>query len=161
MALARAARGGDAIAMADLLDYLTPYVGRICGPIALSSGADATQETLIIVFKGLRSLREPEALHGWVRSIAVREAVRIARREPRWQADADPADLPAPGDVELAADIRDVLDRLTPEHRAALVLRDLEGLEEQEAAALMGLPVGTVKSRLHRARESFRKAWTR
>jgi RNA polymerase sigma factor (sigma-70 family) len=63
-------------------------------------------------------------------------------------------------DVEQAADIRDVLARLSPEHRAVIVLRDLEGLDESRAAALLELPVGTVKSRLHRARDDFRRAWS-
>jgi RNA polymerase sigma-70 factor (ECF subfamily) len=59
----------------------------------------------------------------------------------------------------LAADIQDVLSRLAPEHRAVLMLRDLEGLDERTAAALLGVPAGTVKSRLARARASFRKGW--
>jgi RNA polymerase sigma-70 factor (ECF subfamily) len=159
VALARAALGGDALAMSELLDHLAGYVGRICGPIALDGGPDAAQEALIAVFRGLRSLREPEALYGWVRAIAVREAVRVARRQAR-SVPTELDELPAPGDPQLAADIRDVLDRLSPEHRAALVLRDLEGLDEQEVARLLDVPAGTVKSRLHRARTSFRRAWT-
>jgi DNA-directed RNA polymerase specialized sigma24 family protein len=53
-----------------------------------------------------------------------------------------------------------VLDRLTPHHRAVLVLRDLEGLDEASVAAVLDLPVGTIKSRLHRARRLFRKEWS-
>jgi RNA polymerase sigma factor (sigma-70 family) len=159
VALARAALRGDVLAMSDLLDHLAPYVARICGPIALDGGADAAQEALIAVFRGLRSLREPDALYGWVRVIAVREAVRVARQQARG-VPAELDELPAPGDPQLASDIRDVLDRLAPEHRAALVLRDLEGLDEQEVARLLDVPTGTVKSRLHRARASFRRAWT-
>ena len=154
----RAAQGGDTLAMDDLLHHLAPYVGRICGPIALSSGPDAAQEALVVVFRSLRTLREPAALHGWVRLIAVREAVRIARRDQR-SAPAELAEVPARGDPQLATDIRDVLARLSPQHRAVLVLRDVEGLDEHEAAALLDIPAGTAKSRLHRARESFRKAW--
>jgi len=94
-----------------------------------------------------------------VRRIAVREAVRLAkacqrRAEAQWV-----ADLPSPGDVELGTDVADLLARLSPEHRAVLVLRDREGLNEAEAAAFLDLPPGTVKSRLHRARRSFRKGW--
>ncbi|MEJ3653761.1 sigma-70 family RNA polymerase sigma factor [Actinomycetes bacterium KLBMP 9759] len=144
--------------MNDLLDLLAPYVGRICGPIALDNGQDAAQEALVAVFRALRTLREPGALYGWVRAIAVREAVRVARRESR-SAPAELADLPAAGDPQLATDIEDVLARLSPEHRAVLVLRDVEGMDERTAAALLDLPAGTVKSRLHRARDSFRKAW--
>ncbi|MCO6008225.1 hypothetical protein NE236_24915 [Actinoallomurus purpureus] len=159
IALARAALRGDTLAMQDLLAHLTPYVARICGPIALDSGPDATQEALIVVFRSLRSMRDPQALYGWVRAVAVREAVRIARRDGRAHP-AELADLPAPGDPQLAADIRDVLARLSPEHRAVLVLRDVEGLDEQTASRLLNLPAGTLKSRLHRARASFRKAWS-
>ena len=157
--LVRAAQRGDTLAMAELLDLLTPYVGRLCAPIALEQGPDAAQETLMVVFKSLRSLRDPAALHGWVRAIAVREAVRAAHRAART-VPADLSTLPARGDPQLRADIRDVLDRLSPEHRAVLMLRDVEGLDERTAAALLGVRTGTVKSRLHRARDTFRKAWT-
>lgn len=144
--------------MHDLLDRLTPYVGRICAPIALASAADATQEALIVVFRRLHDLDSPAALFGWVRTIAVREAVRIARRDARAQP-ASLAEVPDRDDPQLAADIADVLARLSPHDRAILVLRDLEGLDERSASALLDISTGAAKSRLHRARTSFRKAW--
>ncbi|WP_432878646.1 RNA polymerase sigma factor [Kribbella sp. CA-245084] len=156
--LVRAAQRGDTVAMNDVLDALTPYVGRICGPIALSDGPDAAQEALIAIFRGLRGLENPDALFGWARAIAVREAVRVARLGQRQQP-AELADLPAADDPQLVVDVQDVLRRLSPEHRAVLVLRDLEGMDEQAAAAVLDVPAGTAKSRLHRARASFRKAW--
>ncbi len=106
--------------MNEVLDALTPYVGKICGPIALNDGADAAQE----------------------------------------ERPAELTDLPAADDPQLAIDVQDVLRRLSPEHRAVLVLRDLEGMDEQAAAAVLDVPSGTAKSRLHRARASFRKAWS-
>jgi len=159
-ALIRAAQRGDRIAVAALMDALAPYVGRVCGPIALQDGQDAAQEALIAILRNLARLREPEAIYGWARAIAVREAVRVAQKTART-VPAELPDVPAPGDPELAADIRDVLARLTPAHRAVLVLRDLEGLDEQAAGALLNLPAATVRSRLFRARRSFRKAWSR
>jgi RNA polymerase sigma-70 factor (ECF subfamily) len=153
-----AAQRGDAMAMAALMDALAPYVGRLCGPIALQDGPDAAQEALIAIFRGLGRLREPAAIGGWARAIAVREAVRVATRSRR-AVPAELGDLPAPGDPQLAADVRDVLRRLSPQHRAVLVLRDLEGLDEQAAAAVLDVPLGTVRSRLSRARHTFRKEW--
>jgi RNA polymerase sigma-70 factor (ECF subfamily) len=158
-ALVRAAQHGDQVAMADLMDALAPYVGRVCGPIALQDGPDAAQEALIVILKSLGGLRDPGAIYGWSRAIAVREAIRVARRTAR-AIPAELADVPAPGDPQIAADVRDVLARLTPEHRAVLVLRDLEGLDEHTSAALLAVPAATVRSRLFRARRSFRKAWS-
>jgi RNA polymerase sigma-70 factor (ECF subfamily) len=160
--LARAAQRGDVLAMSELLDALAPYVGRICAAIALEAGQDAAQETLISVFRRLRSLRDPNALLGWVRTIAVREAVRVARAPAH--AGSVPLDdtLAAPrADPEMAGDVREVLERLPPDQRAILVLRDLHGLDESDAARILGVARGTVKSRLHRARALFRKQWTR
>lgn len=156
--LVRAAQRGDALAMGALLDRLAPYVGRLCGPIALQDSSDAAQEALIAVFQGLKTLEEPAAVYGWVRRIAVREAVRVAQRSAKVRP-AQPAEVPAPGSTELAADIRDVLDRLSPEHRAILVLREIEGLDERDAARVLGISPGTAKSRLSRAKSSFRRAW--
>lgn len=146
------------MALAEVMEILVPYVGRICGPIALQDGPDAAQEALIIILRGLRDLREPAALFGWARVIAVREAVRIARRSVPISA-MPVEEIGAPGDLELAVDITDTLARLTPEHRAVLVLRDIEGLDELQAARILSVPPGTVRSRLFRARRGFRKAW--
>ena len=156
--LVRAAQRSDGLAMAELLDMLGPAVARWCGPIALQDAEDAAQEALIAVFRGLKGLREPTALYGWARAIAVREAVRVAQRAAR-ERPAELADLPGRDDPTLAIDVRDVLSRLAPEQRAVLMLRDLEGVDERTAAALLEVPAGTVKSRLSRARGSFRKGW--
>src|SRR5438034_8699195 len=161
--IVRGAQQGDVLAMSQLLEALAPYVGRICGAIALEAGQDAAQETLISVFRQLRSLRDPEALYGWVRTIAVREAVR-ASRAPVTAGPVPLGDgLPPVGrvDPEVASDVRRVLERLPAEQRAILVLRDLHGLDEAEAARVLGVARGTVKSRLHRARALFRKEWTK
>jgi RNA polymerase sigma-70 factor (ECF subfamily) len=128
--------------------------------VALEDGADAAQEAMIAILRNLPRLREPEAVFGWARTIALREAVRFARRA-RGRLPAPLQEIPAVGDPELGADVRDVLSRLSPEHRAVLVLRDLEGFDEASAGALLGVSAGTVKSRLHRARRNFRKAWER
>ncbi|MFD5450065.1 RNA polymerase sigma factor [Streptomyces sp. NPDC003470] len=158
--LVEGARRGDALAMDELLEILAPFVGRICGPVALQDGPDAAQEALIAVFRSIRQLKEPAALFGWVRAIAVREALKFAnqrRRQPtvpmEWE------DPPVVGDLHLASDITDALGRLMPEHRAVLMLRHVEGMSEQEVSALLEIPVGTVRSRLFRARRSFRSAW--
>lgn len=158
--LVRAAQRGDTMALAELLDVVAPYVARLCGPIALDDGADAAQEALITIFTQIGQLREPAALLGWVRVIAVREAVRVARKAHR-AAPAELQDVPARGDPQLAADVRDVLSRLAPHHRAILVLRDLEGLDEQAVSDMLAVSVGTAKSRLHRARRRFRQEWER
>lgn len=156
----RAAQQGDTLALADLLDRIAPYVGRLCGPIALADGPDAAQEALIAIFRSLDQLNDPAALYGWVRAITVRQAVRVAGRSARTVS-APLEEVPQRDDPHLATHIRDVLDRLSPHHRAVLVLRDLEGLDETTVGALLGVSSGTVKSRLHRARDSFRKAWER
>ena len=113
---------------------------------------------MIAVVRNLGSLREPAAIHGWARRIATREAVRVVRRRGMVTA-TETADIPATTDIESAVDIRDTLARLGPEQRAVLVLRDVAGMSEAEAAAALDVAPGTVKSRLHRARAAFRKGW--
>ncbi|MCR9094729.1 MAG: RNA polymerase sigma factor [bacterium] len=157
----QAAQEGDLIALGDVLDGLMPWVGRLCGSIALDAGPDAAQETMIQVMRDLAGLRDPTALRSWVRRIATREAIRHAerrRREPLFDSleETEGALL----DPALARDVTRVLAELPPDQRAILVLRDLEGLSEAEAAAELDVARGTIKSRLHRAREAFRKRWT-
>lgn len=157
----RAAQRGDVVAMNALLTDLAPWVGRLCTSIALDRGADAMQETFIIVLRNLVTLREPAAFRGWVRRIAVREALRIVNAEHDLVVDEVPEGPSAIAVVDLdgAMDVRDQLAALAPMHRAVLVLRDLEDLSEDETAAVLGVERGTVKSRLHRARSAFRAGW--
>jgi RNA polymerase sigma-70 factor (ECF subfamily) len=155
----RVRAGRDPDAMHELLRFLEPHVGRWCGPIALQDGPDAVQETLLIVFRSLHQLKEPAALLGWVRAIAIREAVKIAAKTNRTVA-AELAEVPSRAEMETVHDVRDVLRRLSPEHRAILVLRDLEDLDEKSVAEILDISVGTAKSRLFRARHSFRSSWS-
>lgn len=171
---------GDILAMSRLMDILVPWLARLCGSIALDDGDDAAQEVLIQILRDLHTLREPEAFRAWARRIALREAVRHARRarerEERTRTGPSGTDSDRPGcasglhrhadaispgaDAGVARDVRRVLAALSPDQRAILVLRDLEGLSEAEAAAQLGVALGTVKSRLARAREAFVKRWT-
>jgi len=157
--IVRAAQRGDLLAIDALLDTLAPYVGQICGTIALDDGPDAAQEALIQILRDIGQLRSPEALRGWARRIATREAIRHARKARRLQPLPDgfePSSTPVP---EAAADIERILRELEPEQRAILILRDLDGLSEREAAEQLGVALGTVKSRLHRARTAFTRLW--
>ena len=154
-----AAQQGDALALDQLLDELAPYVRRLCARIAPAAADDATQEALLAVFRGLPSLKAPEAIMTWVRSVTVRTAMRLVRQpDQEVAAGPMPADPRAPP-VEGLADIDDALARLPLSQRAVLVLRARKGLSEQEIAATLGIPAGTVKSRLHRARAAFREMW--
>ncbi|MFD8635377.1 RNA polymerase sigma factor [Streptomyces sp. NPDC059533] len=158
-ALVTAAQRGDVLAMDDLLSVLEPMVRRVCRPIAREDGADATQEALVAIFRNIRQLRSPSALFGWAKAIAAREAVRMTAQRKRIVV-AEVADRAADEvDVELTAGIADVMSRLKDDHRAVLALRHIDGLDEQEVSEALSIPVGTVRSRLFRAREAFRNAW--
>jgi RNA polymerase sigma-70 factor (ECF subfamily) len=155
----RAAQRGDPRAMDALMRELSPRLGPVCASIAPQHREDALQETLIAVLRNVGALREPAAIHGWARRIAVHESIRVARGAGA-AVPTDRIDRPTTSDAEVTADVRSVLATMAPEQRAVLVLRDLEGLSEDEAAAVLDAPVGTVKSRLHRARSAFRERWT-
>jgi RNA polymerase sigma factor (sigma-70 family) len=175
-----AAQHGDALALDQLLDELAPYVRRLCAGIAPHAVDDATQEALLAIFQDLRSLRAPAAIMTWARAVTVRTATRLDRRARQDQERQASAALetgagtgPEAGSEVLAQPhapsrepegeslvaIGDILARLPATQRAVLVLRILEGLSDQEIADALGVPVGTVKSRLHRARAAFRKGW--
>jgi RNA polymerase sigma factor (sigma-70 family) len=160
----RRAQRGDAASLEAVLRDLAPYLGRICGAIALDAGDDALQEAMVAISRNLRTLREPAALRGWARRIAVREAVRAGRGGMGGRSvPVDPATLDPRAvvpDGTTAIEVRAVLEQLLPEQRAVLVLRHLDGLDETEMAEVLGVARGTVKSRLHRARAAFRERWT-
>jgi RNA polymerase sigma factor (sigma-70 family) len=155
----KAAQQGDALALDRLLDELAPYVRRLCTRIAPAAADDATQEALLAIFQGLPSLRVPEAIITWARSVTVRTAIRLAHRHDLEIAAEETLIDHHASSPEGLVDIDDALARLPISQRVVLVLRTQEGLSEQEIATTLGIPAGTVKSRLHRARAAFRKEW--
>lgn len=156
--LLKRAQSGDERAMEDLLLHITPLVRKLCLPIAHRHCADATQEALLAIYRGIRGLREPAAFYGWVRAVTTREAVRTSKRVGQ-RITEELSDLPHSADPFVPIDVADVMDRLPGYHREVLTLRAYYGLDEQEMAAVLALPVGTVRSRLFRARRNFQSAW--
>lgn len=159
----RRAQRGDAAAMVGIIRELSPYVRRLCGPIALDRADDAVQETMIVVLRNLGSLREPRALYGWVRRIAVRQAVRQVTGHHDVALDGL-TELDERGDdpferCTTAWDVERLLADLPPQQRAVLVLRYLEDMSEHDVADILGIELGTVKSRANRARTAMTQKW--
>ncbi len=156
--LLKRAQSGDERAMDDLLLHVTPFVRRLCQPIAQTHSADAAQEALLAIYRGIHSLREPSAFYSWVRAVTTREAVRTSKRVAQRATD-ELSETHHSADPFVSVDVSDVMDRLPDYHREVLTLRAYYGMDEQEMATILELPVGTVRSRLFRARRNFQNAW--
>jgi RNA polymerase sigma-70 factor (ECF subfamily) len=129
---------------------------------------DLVQEVLIRVGKGLATY-QPGSLEGWLSRIATNaflDDVRRRRRRPqevpaehtdRVLSAEKAADEAHEAEV-LPADVGEALRRLPEDYRAAVVLCDVVGLSYQEIADTLGVPAGTVRSRIHRGRSLLRKA---
>ena len=152
------------------------YLRRLVGG-AERDAWDVLQQTWMEAYRNLHRLAEPRALRTWLYRIAHCQAVSHARRagrEPPAVADElgdapDVGDLPAGGaddaDPFAAADAAEQvhagLARLSLPHREVLTLHFLEDLPVEEIAAVLGVPPGTVKSRLHYAKRALRAALER
>jgi len=124
---------------------------------------DLVQETLIRAMEKKHQLREPERLRGWL--LTVQRSVHLNRAttmRARLEVLEGGRGRPDPtGDLEaeiveatLSEELTAALEALRPEWREALWLREVDGLSYQEIAAVQGCPIGTVRSRLARAREA-------
>jgi RNA polymerase sigma-70 factor, ECF subfamily len=140
---------------------------------------DVAQEVFIAVFKTVDTFREEAKLSTWIYRVAVNHCKNrikyLARRHDRDQTELDDTNDPG-GDGSIAGPnnaprrpdrqvegaqldrlMQDAIASLDEDHRALVVLRDLEDLSIDEICEITGLPDGTVKSRLHRARLALRK----
>jgi RNA polymerase sigma-70 factor, ECF subfamily len=164
-----AARRGDQDALAALLDEWLPVVlawcKRLGGPRV--DPHDAAQDVLIVVMDRLEKVWSADRFRPWLFGVTRRVLARHRRAAwvKRWVGDlfADPADE-ARGPERLAEmsetsrKVHRALDALSVDHREVIVLCDLEHRTDEEVAELLAVPVGTVKSRLRRARAAFRTA---
>jgi RNA polymerase sigma-70 factor (ECF subfamily) len=124
---------------------------------------DATQEALIAAWRSIRGLRDPDRFEAWLHRLLVNACYREARtaRRRAIEVDVQVLEIPEPdGSIDLAD--RDQIERgfsrLDTDQRAVLVLHYYLGLRLDEAAVVLGIPPGTVKSRLHRATVAMRAA---
>jgi RNA polymerase sigma-70 factor (ECF subfamily) len=131
---------------------------------------DLVQEVLLRVRRGLETYR-PGSLEGWLSRITTNTFLDETRRRRRRPVDLLPTDPdqvvpPSPGaDVALAAealpyDVQEALRSLPPDYRAAVVLCDVVGLSYHDISTSLDVPVGTVRSRIHRGRALLRQALT-
>lgn len=125
---------------------------------------DILQEVFIRIYRKLRWLREPEAFRAWCYQIATREAFRFLKRERLWKEQVRDESvlnvLPASDAVyppELVRRLPELIGDLSPASRAVIVLYYLHEMSLSETAAVLNIPVGTVKSRLAYGLESLRR----
>jgi RNA polymerase sigma-70 factor (ECF subfamily) len=129
-----------------------------------AAAEDVTQEALVKAYQALGRFREDSSLATWFYRILVRQAAKYRRwRAVRetwsgiWQEEHPDPSPSEPGDPVLRRRIAGALDVLTRSQREAFVLVHLEGFTVRECAELLGKPVGTVKSHLHRALATLRR----
>jgi RNA polymerase sigma-70 factor (ECF subfamily) len=150
-----AARDGDRLAFASFVRQAQADVWRLCARLAGRSDADdLTQETFVRAVRALPAYRAEASARTWLLAIsrracadAVRRAARIRRRDARL----GPPDAVVP-DRAPVAEIDLLLAELDDDQRAAFVLTQLHGLAYADAAVVCGVPVGTIRSRVARAR---------
>jgi len=157
--LVEAARRGDREAYADLIrsrgDRLYALAQRILRDV--DRAEDALQEALVIAWRDLPGLRDPDRFDAWLHRLVVRACLAEAMRDRRRIANLRvlPIDFPAIADRDQ---LERGLRRLSPQQRVLLALRHYEGREPAEIAEILGIPVGTARSRLHHAHRAMRAA---
>ena len=153
-ALLDAAREGDDHAVAELVRRTQPDVWRLC--VALGSPGeeqDLVQETYLRALGSLHTYRGDAPVRAWLLSVARNVCADHVRRRERQRRLLDrvrphPLDAVSPA----PAAIEDLLDGLSDDRREAFVLTQLLGLSYEEAAVALDCPIGTVRSRVARAR---------
>jgi RNA polymerase sigma-70 factor (ECF subfamily) len=164
-----AAQRGDADAFVAIMRHhdrrLRLIAWRLVGDRSLMD--DALQEVAIKAARALPGLRNDSALAAWLQRTTYRTCLDLLRREGRLEVRA-PEDMPVsesvaadPADIVADRDaVARLLAALPADQRAAVVLVDQEGLDYRSTAKLLGVPTGTIASRLANARATLRRALT-
>lgn len=154
--------GGDPLAAGAFVRATQRDVWRLCAHLADPQVAeDLTQETYLRAFPALRRFQGRSSVRTWLLSIARRVCADHLRRKVRTplifvpERDQRPESIRADDEVGDGVAAQDAVDRLAPARREAFVLTQLLGLSYAEAAAVAGCPVGTIRSRVARARDDL------
>jgi RNA polymerase sigma-70 factor (ECF subfamily) len=163
--LAGRAAGGDQQAMHQLLIEIQPRVRRICGRMLLypEDAEEAAQDALLLVSTRLHTFAGRSRFTTWLHAVASNSARSTYRSLKRRSAELPTEELPTAADPRTTSviagsrlDFLEALETLGVDHPALvepLLLRDVQELEYADIAALLDIPVGTVKSRIHSARQ--------
>lgn len=162
-ALARLAAHGDRDALEVLLDRHADRVHAICRRVVghPEDALDATQEALLAIARAIDRFDGRAAFTTWLYRVAMNAAIDELRRRKRRPTPTEPLDVkasPASAGPDAVADRLDVdaaIDRIPEEFRAAVVLRDLCDLDYARIADVLGIPPGTVRSRIARGRAAL------
>jgi RNA polymerase sigma-70 factor (ECF subfamily) len=162
--LIAACRAGDHGAMRVVYERFHRRVFGLTMRIAGAQEAEElTQEVFLKAFRGLDRFRGDAQLGTWLYRLAVNAALshvsrsRDKRRAPEEVLAELPAEAKATGDPRLRARLEAALAELPAGYRAVIVLHDVEGLQHEEIARVLGCRVGTSKSQLHKARARMRE----
>jgi RNA polymerase sigma-70 factor (ECF subfamily) len=158
------AQRGDREAYEAIVRAVAPRLYRTAYRIVRDADAaeDAAQQALVTIWRELPSLRDLDRFDAWTYRLLVRACLADSRRRRRagvLQITIDDA-IPVAGDPIAGVDLRDqltrALDALSTEHRVVVVLHHYVGLPLGEIAGILGIPYGTVGSRLHHATRALR-----
>ena len=159
--LVRRARCGDHGAFHELVDrHARGLYGLAVSLVGNPADAeDVLQETFAGAFRGLRSFRGQSSVKTWLSQILVRQAAKHYRTQRRHgaggldeRAAARPVVASAQQRADLRMDLSGAILALGPEQREVILLRELQGMSYEQIATVLGVPMGTVESRLFRAR---------
>jgi RNA polymerase sigma-70 factor (ECF subfamily) len=163
--LAVRAAAGDATALDALLVEIQPRVRRICGRMLLypEDAEEAAQDALLLVSTRIHTFAGRSRFTTWLHAVAANSARSTYRSLKRRAAEMPTAEMPTAADPRTTSviagsrlDFLDALEILNVDHPALvepLLLRDVQELEYSDIADLLGIPLGTVKSRIHSARQ--------
>ncbi len=176
--LIKAAQGGSREAFEELVQLYQDRVFTHCSHLANHNfdAQDLAQDVFVQAFRNIRSFRQEADFGTWLHRIAInlwinycrknKKAIVLSLDEPLLMGDSElsrelAATQDSPLQVLERAELEDLLkralDRIHPDYKTALVLREMEGYSYEEIASLVGCSLGTVKSRLNRGRKALLK----
>ena len=157
---------GEHAAYATLVERHQPQILRLLERLVgcRETAQDLAQEAFIAAFRGLKSFQQKSSFSTWLFTIARNKSINAIkkRRIPSTENPPEKPDFSEPSDAltrdELYIELDKALESLSPEHKRAFVLAEFENLSYEQIEQIEGVRIGTVKSRINRAKHRLRSA---